>query len=521
VKDTIIYIVLVLLGAGVGAGLVWLYQSALRRKAERMATAEARLILERAKREAERTLAEAELKSKEKLLSREQALEKEWKGKRKELGRQESELASKELAVEKGQQALKDRQREVVSREQRVQQREEIVDREKHDAEALLKSHRSKLEEIAGLTAAEAKVELMRQMEYDARREATRIIKKIEENARDRAKNLARIITTQAIEKIVPYQPPEGTVSVVHLPSEEMKGRVIGREGRNIRAFERVTGVDVIVDDTPEIIMLACHSPIRRMTAQKALEKLVEDGRIHPGRIEEYVDKAREELDQYLMEQGREALFHLGIPDMHERLAHMVGQMKLRMSFGQNLLEHSVEVAKVSMYMAQAVDANVGVVKRAGILHEIGHLEEHPDDVHPTMLSAQLAKRYGESPAVVACIAHLHPDHPSTSPEAHLLEAAENLALSAPGLHKEGLERYIQHMEFVEKMVMGFKGVRKVYAMKAGRELLVLVDTEAVDDEYTIWLAKDISERLEHEVRFSGQVKVQVVRETRVTDYAT
>jgi ribonuclease Y len=247
----------------------------------------------------------------------------------------------------------------------------------------------------------------------------------------------------------------------------------------------------------------------------------VEDGRIHPGRIEEYFEKAREELDQYLGEQGKEALFQLGIPDMHERLAHMVGQMRLRMSSGQNLLDHAVEVAKMAMYMGQAVDANVDVLKRAGILHEIGHLEEHADDVHPTLLAAQLAKRYGESPAVVACIAHLHPDHPSTSPEAHLLEAAEGLALSAPGIHKEGLERYIQHMEHIEKMVMGFKGVRKVYAMKAGRELLVLVDTEQVDDEYTIWIAKDISERIEHEVRFSGQVKIQVVRETRVTDYAT
>lgn len=519
--NALIYIGLALLGAGVGIGALLLYQEALRRKGERLASDEARLILERARREAERIQAEAELKSKEKMLSREQALEKEWKAKRKELGLLESDLSSKEQALEKAQQIFKDRQRDVVSREQKIQQREEIVDREKKEAETLLKSHRAKLEEIAGLTAAEAKVELMRQMEYDARREATRIIKKIEENARDRAKNLARIITTQAIEKIVPYQSPEGTVSVVHLPSEEMKGRVIGREGRNIRAFERVTGVDVIVDDTPEIIMLACHNPARRLTAQKALEKLVEDGRIHPGRIEEYVEKAREEMDSYLMEQGREAMFQLGIPDMHERLSQMAGQMKLRMSFGQNLLEHSIEVAKVAMYMAQAVDANVATVKRAGILHEIGHLEEHPDDTHPTLLSAQLAKRYGEAPAVVACISHLHADHPSTLPEAHILEVAENLALSAPGLHKEGLERYIQHMDGIEKMVMGFKGVRKVFAMKAGRELLVLVDTVQVDDEYTIWLAKDISERLEHEVRFSGQIKVQVVRETRVTDYAT
>ena len=510
-----------LVGFAAAAAAIMGYQAYLRRKSAKLASDEARLILERAKRESERITADAELASKEKLVAREQSLEKEWKAKRKELGRQESEISAKEQALEKSQQLAKERLREITSREQKLVQREEIVDKEKKEAETLLKSHRTKLEEIAGLSAAEAKVELMRQMEYDARREATRIIKKIEENARDRAKNLARIITTQAIEKVVPYLPLESTVAVVHLPSEEMKGRVIGREGRNIRNFERVTGVDVIVDDTPEIIMLACHNPTRRMVAQKALEKLVEDGRIHPGRIEEYVERAKEELDSYLLDQGKDALFQLGIPDMHERLAYYVGLMKLRMNYGQNLLDHSMETAKVAVYMAQSVDANVDVIKRAGILHEIGLIEEQTGDVHPTVVSAQIAKRYGESQAVVACISHLHPDHPSTSPEAHLLEAAENLSLSAPGLYKEGLERYIQNMEAIERMVMGFKGVKKVYAMKAGRELLVLVETEIVDDEYTVWLAKDISERIEHEIRFSGQIKVQVVRETRVTDYAT
>jgi len=504
-------------GAALALGLGYLQ----RRKEERLASSEARQILERARREAERLKTDAELASKERLLGLEQALEKQWKNKRKELSRQESELHAKEQSLEKEQQNLDNLQREAKLKDARVSQTLQTLDREKREVEELLRSHRTKLEEIAGLSASEAKAELLRQMEYDARREATRIIKKIEENARDRAKNLARIITTQAVEKVLPHAVLEGAVSVVELPSEEMKGRVIGREGRNIRTFERVTGVDVIVDDTPEIIMLACHNPMRRMIAKKALDHLVEDGRIHPGRIEEFVEKAREELDQYLFDQGKDALFALGIHDMHERLVTLVGRMALRMAYGQNLLEHSMETAKIALYMAQALDANVEIVKRAGILHEIGHIEEHTDDTHPTILASQLAKRFGEGPAVVASIAHLHPDHPSTLPEAHLLETAENLALAAPGVHKEGLSRYIQTLDSLEQMVMGFKGVKKVYAMKAGRELLILVEPEMVDDEYTVWLAKDIRERIEHEVRFTGQVKVQVVRETRHVDFAT
>jgi ribonuclease Y len=513
--------VIALLAFLLGAGVIYAVLTAQHRSEARHAGTEAQRIIAEAEREAEHKVAQAELASKERLLAKEQAAEKELRGKRKELSKLESDLAGKEQTLDKSLQQAKDRLNELTNRERKLAEKEEIVGREKKEAENLLKGQRAKLEEIAGLSTADAKAELLRQMEYDARKEATRIIKKIEENARDRAKSLARIITTQAVEKIVPYLPLEGAVSVVRLPTEEMKGRVIGREGRNIRAFERVTGVDVIVDDTPEIIMLASHNPLRREIAKLTLEHLVEDGRIHPARIEEFFEKARDTVDESILTQGRDSLFHLGIPNMHEHLVNNVGRMRLRMAHGQNLLEHSIEVAKIALYMAQAVGANVETVKRAGILHEIGHIEEHVDDQHPLLVAANLAKRFGESPAVVACIAHLHPDHPSTLPEAHLLEAAENLALTAPGVHKEGLEKYIEHMESLEQMVRGFKGVQKVYAMKAGRELLILVDTQMVDDEYTLWLAKDIAERIEREVRFTGQIKVQVVRESRFVGYAT
>jgi ribonuclease Y len=515
---TVVLIVLAfLLGAGIVAGVVALQ----RRNEVRQAQSEAAIILNRARREAEKITADAEVAARERFLAKEQAREKEWKQKRKELQALEAELLAREQQVDRTQNLLKERQNEYAAREKKLAQREEIVEKEKREAETLLKAQRAKLEEIAGLSTADAKAELLRQMEYDARKEATRIIKKVEENARDRAKTLARIITTQAVEKIVPYLPLEGAVAVVRLPNEEMKGRVIGREGRNIRAFERVTGVDVIVDDTPEIIMLACHNPYRRELAKITLEALVEDGRIHPARIEEFFEKCRGEFEEKVAGYGREALFHLGITDMHEHLAQLVGRMRLRMAQGMNLLEHSMETAKIAVFMAQALSLNVEVVKRAGILHEIGHIEEHLDDTHPVHVAAQLAKRFGEPPAVQAAIAHLHPDTPSMLPEAHLLEAAENLALSAPGLHKQGLEKYIEHMEALEAVVKGFKGVKAAHAMKAGREILVMVDPAQVDDEYTLWLAKDVAERIEREVRFTGQIKVQVVRETRHVGFAT
>jgi len=504
-----------------GLGLYYLITFLQRRQGIHKAGQEAKNILSRAERAAEKRLADAEVEVAEKIISAEQAQQKQWAEKQRVLRQTESELLARENRLHNEMAQFEKRRKELEKREQKLQQREAIVDKEKKEVEGSLKQQRLKLEEIAGLTTLEAKAELMRQLEYDARKEATRIIKKIEVNARERAKNLARIITTQAIEKMAPFYPRAATVSLVNLPNEEMKGRIIGREGRNIRSFERVTGVDVIVDDTPETILLACHNPQRRELAKLTLEMLVEDGRIHPARIEEFYQKCKEQFDASINEYGKETLFQLGILDMHEHLVYLVGRLRFRLMFGQNLLEHSVETAKIAISMAQAVDANVEVVKRAGILHEIGQIEEHVDDTHPMVLSSQIAKRFGESPAVVACIAHLHPDSPSSMPEAHILEAAEGLALMAPGVEKQGLERYVEHMESLETMVRGFKGVKEAYAIKAGRELLVLVDTESVDDDYTVWLAKDIAERIDREVKFAGRIKVQVVREARHVGYAT
>lgn len=514
-------IILSLLAFLVGCGAVFIFTAWQRRVEAKQASGEAARILDAARREAERIQTDAEIALREKSLAKEQELERVWREKRKELQKLESDLESEEARIQKLDASLKGRQGDIVGKERKLQEREAKLEKDEAVVQDQLSIHRAKMEEIAAMTSAEAKAELMRQMEASARKEAARIIKRVEENAHDSAKSQAKIILLQAVEKLSPHLPLEGIVSVVKLPSEDMKGRIIGREGRNIRTFERIAGVDVIVDDTPEIIMLACHNPLRREIAKLTLEKLVEDGRIHPARIEETHEKCREIVESQIFEQGKEALFHLGILTMNERLAALVGRMKLRTTGGQNLLEHCIETAKVAAYIAQALGIPAEPIKRAAILHEIGHIEEHLDDTHPAILASQLAKQYGESPLVVAALAHLHPDHPSLAPEAHILAVAEQLALTVPGVSREGLERYVEHLDSVERLVMGLKGPEKVYAIKAGRELLVLVDPKKIDDEQTIWLAKEIVERIEKEIRFAGQIKVQVIRESRAVDFAT
>lgn len=503
-----------------GGGTVLVFSLLQRQSEKKVARSKAKEILDEAAREAEKLLTETELQGKEKLLQLEQEQDRLWRSRQDEVERLRTDLDARGQKLDKALRHTRDQLNQLNQREKALQQQEEEAGETMRAAREMQKAQQSKLEEIANMTPAEAKQELMRQFEFDARRESTRIVRRIEQNARDRAKKLARIILIQAIEKVTPHLPLEGLVTVVRLPNEEMKGRVIGREGRNIRTFERITGVDVIVDDTPEIIMLACHNPMRREIAKLALEKLVEDGRIHPARIEEFNEKAREQIEETLFEQGKEALFQLGIYNMHDYLITMVGRMRLRTALGQNLLEHSMETAKIATFIGQAVDVNVDTIKRAGILHEIGHLDEQFGETHPVLLAAQIAKQYGEPQAVVDCIAHLHPDHPSTAPEAHILESAEHLSLAIPGIHREGLEKYVEHLEAIERMVMEFKGVQKAYAVKAGRELLVFLDPGQADDEYTVWLAKDVAERLERETQFAGQIKVQVVRESRHIAYA-
>ncbi len=513
----IIGVLLLLLGSGITA----LIFTIMRRSEIKRASSEALIIVERAKQEAQQILTESELKIKEKLLLDEQNLERQWKAKRKELSRIESELESKEERLDRLTNKLREDQNQLELREKKFRENEERIKSLLKEAEDFSKVQRAKLEEIASMTSSEAKIELMKQLESEAKKEAARIIKKIEESARERAKNFARFILMQSIEKVVPHLPLESFVITFKLPSEEMKGRVIGREGRNIRAFEKITGVDIIVDDTPETILLACHNPLRREIAKVTLEKLVEDGRIHPARIEEFYLKAIDTVEEHIHSIGKEALYQLGIHNMHDKLIMSIGRLKLRTGYKGNLLEHSMETAKIATYIAQMLSANVETIKRASILHEIGHVEEHTGDISPLLLAAQLAKQYGESQSVVNIITHLAKQTDSAILEARILDVAEQLAISVPGISADNLEKYIDRLDAIEKMVHSMRGVERAYAMKAGRELLIYVKPKEVDDEYTLWLSKEIAEKLEQEVRFSGQIKVQVLRETRHIDYAT
>lgn len=520
-SSTAIYIIIGVVLLLLGSGITAIIFAILRRSEIKRASSEAIIIVERAKQEAQRIITESELKVKEKLLIEEQNLEKQWKIKRKELNKLESELESKEEKLEKLSQKLREDHTQLELRERKFKEDEEKLKKLLKESEDFSRIQRAKLEEVASMTSAEAKIELMKQLEAEARKEASRIIKKIEESARERAKNFARFILMQSLEKVVPHLPLESFVITFKLPSEEMKGRVIGREGRNIRAFEKITGVDIIVDDTPETILLACHNPLRREIAKVTLEKLVEDGRIHPARIEEFYLKAIETVEEHIHSIGKEALYQLGIHNMHDKLMMSIGRLKLRTGYKGNLLEHSMETAKIATYIAQMLSANIDTVKRAAILHEIGHVEEHTGDISPILLAAQLAKQYGEPSSVVNVIAHLAKQTDSTILEARILDVAEHLAITVPGISTESLDKYIDRLDNIEKMVHSMRGVERAYAMKAGRELLIYVRPKEVDDEYTLWLSKEIAEKLEQDIRFSGQIKVQVVRETRHIDYAT
>lgn len=513
----IIGVILLLLGSAITSLIFFL----LRRSEIKKASSEATIIIERAKQEAQQIITESELKIKEKLLIEEQNLEKQWKAKRRELSKLESELESKDEKNERFLQKLKEDQHQLELKEKKIKADEDKLKILLQNAEDFARIQKARLEEIASMTSSEAKMELMKQLEAEAKKEASRIIKKIEESARERAKNFARFILMQSLEKVVPHLPLESFVTTFKLPSEEMKGRVIGREGRNIRAFEKITGVDIIVDDTPETILLACHNPLRREIAKVTLENLVEDGRIHPARIEEFYLKAIETVEEYILTIGKEALYQLGIHNMNDKLIMSIGRLKLRTGYKSNLLEHSMETAKIATYIGQMLSANIDTIKRAGILHEIGHVEEHTGDINPIILSAQLAKQYGETTSVANVISHLAKQTDSAILEARILDVAEHLAISVPGISTEPLDKYIDHLENIEKMVHSMRGVERVYAMKAGRELLIYVRPNEVDDEYTLWLSKEIAEKLEQEVRFAGQIKVQVVRETRHIDYAT
>ena len=480
----------------------------------------AQQILDDARKEAETIRKEADLEAKEQIFQRTKQMEKEAQRKRSEADRIEGRLRNKERTLDQKIESFERKEKAVADKERTIDVRlERIENREKNLAqqEEVL---RVKFEEISGYTAEEAKRYLLESLEQEARHDAAAVLRRVENETKEIAQRKARQVITLAIQKCATEQVTESTCSVLTIPSEDMKGRIIGREGRNIKALEAATGVNLIVDDTPEAIVLSCFDPLRREIARLSLEKLLGDGRIHPARIEDVVKKTEKELLEHLRQEGEQVAMELGIPDLHPELIKLLGRLKFRTSYGQNILMHVQEVANLCATMAAEVGADVTLAKRAGLLHDIGKAVTHEVEGTHALIGAELCKRYGESAPVVHAIAAHHNEEDPRTLVAVLVQAADALSASRPGARRESLESYIKRLEKLEEIANSFAGVEKTYALQAGRELRIMVEPERINDNEAAVLARDITKRIETEVQYPGQIKVTVLREKRIVEYA-
>jgi ribonuclease Y len=408
----------------------------------------------------------------------------------------------------------------VPTREQVINERERATQATAARFDQLVAERQRELERVAGLTADEARELLLKQMESDARREAAQMVKRLEAEARETAADRAKHLIAEAIQRSAAEHAIETTVSVVDLPSDDLKGRIIGREGRNIRALELATGVDLIVDDTPGAIILSAYDPYRREVARQAIERLIADGRIHPARIEEVVDKVKAEMEEQMRKDGAAAAFELGLHDIHPEILRLMGRLKFRTSYGQNILNHSKEVAFLAGLMARELGIDQHVATRAAFLHDVGKAVDREMEGTHLELGIQLLRKYGESEAVVMAMAAHHMDIDWPSLEAMLVQAADAISAARPGARRDILESYVKRLEKLEGIADSFKGVSKAFALQAGREVRIMVESEKISDEEAIWLSKDIARRIESELQYPGQIKVTVIRETRAIEYA-
>ncbi|MGD1047563.1 MAG: ribonuclease Y [Candidatus Krumholzibacteriaceae bacterium] len=477
-------------------------------------------IIAEAQREAETQKKAAILEAKDEWYQAKLRFEKETQEGRQELKKQERRLEEKEQNINRKVDYLENREQEVAEKQKLLDGKLQAVADKHEDLNHVLRMQNDKLEKIAGMSKDEAKKLLISNLESEARHEAAKKIRDIREEADRNAVKESREILTLAIERCAADHVVESTVSVVDLPSDEMKGRIIGREGRNIRAFENATGIDVIIDDTPEAVILSGFDPIRREVARLSLEKLVKDGRIHPGRIEEIVEKTRKELLEEIREIGEQTCLDLNIHGLHPELVKLLGRLKYRTSYGQNVLQHSKEVAYLSSLLAGELGADPVIAKRAGLLHDIGKAADHEMEGGHATIGGELVKRYGENEKIVNAVAAHHEDIEATSMLTHLVSAADAISGARPGARRETLENYIRRLEKLEKIADAFDGVEKSYAIQAGREIRILVNFKRIDDAQAMDLCSEIARKIEGDMEYPGQIKVVVVRETRAVDYA-
>jgi ribonuclease Y len=446
--------------------------------------------------------------------------EKESRELRRELQVQEKRLLQKEENLDRKIVQLDDRESDLGKREKGLLQQEEQLKSREQEIDSLILEQRTRLENISGMKSEEAKQQLMAAMESEARHDAAKRIKEIEDEARESADKKAKEILALAIQRYAGDFVAEKTVSVVPLPSDEMKGRIIGREGRNIRAIEAATGIDLIIDDTPEAVIISGFNPVRREVARLALERLITDGRIHPARIEEVVSKATQDVDNAIREAGEQATFDVGVHGIHPEIIKLIGRLRYRTSYGQNVLQHSLEVAFLCGIMASELGLNVKQAKRAGLLHDIGKAVDHEIEGSHAVIGADLARKYGESPQIVHALAAHHEDEKPESILAVLVQAADALSGARPGARREMLETYVKRLEDLERIGTSFRGVTSCFAIQAGREIRVMVSSEEVTDAQAHVLAKDVARKIEDEMTYPGQIKVNVIRETRAIEYA-
>jgi ribonuclease Y len=512
----LLILVAVLVGAIVGYILKQIFTTKKIKASESLAAR----IVEESKKEAETLKKEAILQAKENLLKMKADFDQETKAVKSELEGLERRIRVKEENLEKRMDALSQKESSLEGREKTLSQKEHALEEKHRRIDALVAEQKEKLEKIAGITTDEAKNILLASMESEAKRDAAALVRKIEEEAKLTADRKAKEIIAYAIQRYAGDYVAENTVSVVNLPSEEMKGRIIGREGRNIRAIEAATGIDLIVDDTPEAVVLSSFDPVRREVARLSLERLIQDGRIHPGRIEDIVKKVEKEVEQIIRETGEKASFDCGVHDVHPEIITLLGSLKYRTSYSQNVLQHSIDVAYLTGLMAAELKLNIKEAKRAGLLHDIGKAVDHKIEGTHAAIGADFAKRFGESPRIVQAIATHHDDGRNNTILGVLVQAADSLSAARPGARREMLETYVQRLEELEKIAHSFSGVDKCFAIQAGREIRIMVENEKISDNDAVMLCNDICKKIENELTYPGQIKVTVIRETRVSNYA-